>query len=232
MKLFAKLSALGAVLVVGSAFAAADTVTFGSYGTLNGQDGVAPVLGPNQNVAVTYQNNPAPIQATYNIGSDGASTWAPAGPHSSWISYNPQTGPTGNFIAPNGTYTYLTSFTIQNGGLYNGTLTVLADDTTSVWLDGSQIIAPGTIGSNAHCADGQPNCLVAATFVFSNYLLLGGGIHTLEFDVQQTGLVYEGLDFYGSITSESPVPEPGTLMLLGTGLIGSASTLMRRIRKA
>jgi len=61
---------------------------------------------------------------------------------------------------------------------------------------------------------------------------LGGGIHTLEFDVQQTGLVYEGLDFYGSITSQSPVPEPGTLMLLGTGLIGSASTLMRRIRKA
>jgi hypothetical protein len=72
---------------------------------------------------------------------------------------------------------------------------------------------------------------VSATYNFVNYSLTGG-VHTLTFNVQQTKLVYEGLDFYGSIATGSPIPEPGTLMLLGTGLIGSAGTLMRRMRKA
>jgi hypothetical protein len=223
MKLFSKLSAVGAFLVLGTAFAAADSVTFGSYGTQNGQDGIAPIVQPNQNSAVTYLGN-----ATFNIGSDGAGTWKPAGPNSSWVSYNGQTGPTGNVIAPNGTYTYTTTFTTE-GGAYNGMITVLADDTTNVLLDGTQLIPFGVIGSNAHCADGVPNCLVGGTYDFVNYAL-SAGTHTLVFNVQQTGLVYEGLDFYGSISSNSPVPEPGTLLLLGTGLIGSAGAIKRRIR--
>ena len=227
MKLFSKLTAVGAVLVLGTAFAAADTVTFGSYGTLLGQDGVvvAPVLGQNGPVMFGAAN-------TYNIGSDGAGVWTPAGPNSSWISYNGQTGPTGNFIAPNGTYTYTTTFT-AGGGLYSGSITALADDTTNVLLDGNLLIPAGAIGNDTHCADGIPNCLQSATYNFLNYSL-SAGVHTLTFNVQQTGLVYEGLDFYGSIaTPNTPaVPEPGTLMLLGTGLIGSAGTLMRRMRKA
>jgi hypothetical protein len=225
MKLFSKLTAVGAVLVLGTAFAAADTVTFGSYGTLAGQDGVAPVLGVNQNAPVMFG-----AANTYNIGSDGAATWAPAGPNSSWISYNPQSGPTGNFVAPNGTYTYTATFTAA-GGSYNGSITALADDTTNVLLDGNLLIPAGTIGNDNHCADGAPNCLVSATYNFLNYAL-SAGTHTLTFNVQQTKLVFEGLDFYGSIATSSPVPEPGTLMLLGTGLIGSAGTLMRRMRKA
>ena len=223
MKFFSKLSAVGAVLVLGTVFAAADTVTFGSYGASIGQDGaaVAPVAG--QNTAVLYGGN-----GTYNIGSGASSVWAPAGPNSSWISYNPQTGPTGNVIAPNGTYTYTTTFTTA-GGSYNGILSVLADDTTNVLLDGNEIIPAGVIGSDTHCADGQPNCLLSGSFTFSNFLL-SAGTHTLTFNVQQTGLVYEGLDFYGSISTSAPAPEPSTLMLLGTGLIGSAGALLRRMR--
>jgi hypothetical protein len=231
MKLFAKLSAIGAVLVLGTAFAVADDVTFGSYGTLNGQDGVAPVLGPNQNGPVTAFPPPGmPAGPSYNISSGPSDVWAPAGPHSSWVSYNPQTGPTGNFTAPNGTYVYTTTFTVPSAGLYSGFLTVLADDTTSVFLDGALVISPGTIGSNAHCADGVPNCLFSATTGFSYELL--SGTHIWEFYVQQTGLVYTGLDFYGGLTNVTPVPapEPGTLMLLGTGLIGSAGAFLRRMR--
>ena len=223
MKLFSKLSAVGAVLVLGTAFAAADTVTFGSYGTLLGQDGVAVVPVAGQNSAVLFGGN-----ATYNIGSDGISTWTPAGGNSSWVSYNPQTGPTGNFVAPNGTYTYTTTFTVA-GGNYAGTLSALADDTTSVLLDGNTVIPAGVIGSNAHCADGSPNCLTPGTFDFGG-MFLAAGTHTLTFNVIQSGLVFEGLDFYGSISTTSPVPEPGTLFLLGTGLVGSAGTLMRRMR--
>ena len=225
MKLFSKLSAVCAVLVLGTAFAAADTVTFGSYGTLLGQDGIGVVPVPGQNTAVLFGGS-----ATYNIGSDGASVWTPAGPNSSWVSYNPQTGPTGNFVAPNGTYTYTTTFTVD-GGLYSGVLNVLADDTTNVFLDGNLLLPAGVIGSDAHCADGTPNCVLAGAATFNN-TFLASGVHTLTFNVMQTGLVYQGLDFYGSISTGSPVPEPGTLMLLGTGLIGSAGTLMRRMRAA
>jgi hypothetical protein len=225
MKLFSKLSAVGAVLVLGTAFAAADTVTFGSYGTLNGQDGIAPVLGVNQNTAVLLGGN-----ATFNIGSDGASTWAPAGPNSSWVSFNAQSGPTGNTVVPNQIYTYTTTFNAA-GGAYNGTISALADDTTDVVLDGVTLIPSGVIGSDAHCADGTPNCLHSGTYNFVNFVL-APGVHNLTFNVNQSGLVFEGLDFYGSIATSSPIPEPGTLMLLGTGLIGSAGTLMRRMRKA
>jgi PEP-CTERM motif len=48
--------------------------------------------------------------------------------------------------------------------------------------------------------------------------------------VEQTGLSAEGLDFTAT-ASTSPVPEPSTLLMLGTGLVGSAGALFRRMRK-
>ena len=222
MKLFSKLTAVGAVLVLGTAFAAADTITLGSFGTLNGNGGVAPGGSPS-NTAVTFGGAP-----TYNIGSGSAWTAAPAG--SSWVSFDPNSGPTGGNVDPNGTYTYTTTFTAA-GGSYSGNLIVMADDTTNVVLNGLQLIPSGTLGGSPHCAVGTPNCVTAMSFALTNINVLSG-LNTVTFNVQQTALVYQGLDFSGSITQTSAVPEPGTLMLLGTGLIGSAGTLMRRMRRA
>lgn len=220
MKLFSKFSALAAVLVLSTAFAAAETISVGSYGASNGNGGSTPA-GPFDNTAVMFG-----AQQTYNI-SPGAEWSAPAG-NSSWVSYDPNSGPTGGNVDPNGTYSYTTTFNAE-GGVYSGSMFLMADDTANVLLNGVLIISAGSLGTNSHCADMVPNCTSVFNFDLPSLTLLAG-TNILTFNVQQTALVYQGLDFSGSFTNGSPVPEPGSLLLLGTGLVGSAGTLLRRMK--
>jgi hypothetical protein len=141
------------------------------------------------------------------------------------VSFDPQSGPTGNSVNPNGVYTYTSTFTTL-GGAYYGFLSILGDDTLDLYLNGVKLISAGALGTNSHCADGPANCITPATYYFNGYVL-AAGVNTLTFNVQQTALVYQGLNFYGTL---APTPEPSTLLLFGTGLIGSAGLLLRRMR--
>jgi hypothetical protein len=220
MKLSKQVSVIGAALILSAALVSAETIQLGSYQT------GGPSFG-NNNTAVAYLGSPS---TTYALSPGTA--WAPPGANSVWVSNNPGSGPGGNYVAPSGNYSYTTTFNTITGNTYTGSISVLADDTTSVIFNGHTLALQGDLGSDAHCADGTPNCVTPTMITLPTAYFLDG-LNTLQFDLRQT-VLSAGLDFYGSATAspgQSAVPETGTLFLLGTGLIGSAGLLLRRSRQ-
>jgi len=166
--------------------------------------------------------------ATQAISSNPA--WAAPLPGSSWISYantgNPSTP--GFIVVPNGTDVTFTQIFYLTGNITGASLDVMADDTASVWLNGTELASANFAGPYPTCSSLPIGCLTGTMGIFTFADLqpyLVDGKNTLSFDVYQEAGSSYGLDYAGTITT----PEPATLMMLVLGLFGIALNARRRL---
>jgi hypothetical protein len=197
---------LAILLVAGSFLLTAKADTFVASSAVNtSNDSISQGLtnaGPTQNIS------PNP-------------TWAPALPGSNWVSFADTGNPSdlGFYaVTPNGTsVTFAQTFTLY-GPAYGGSLTVMADDTTSVALDGTTLFSANLGGSYPNCSNVPIGCLTttAKTIDLTPYIGLfnANSTNTLSFQVYQEAGSSFGLDYAGTIST----PEPGMLAMLVLGL--------------
>lgn len=109
------------------------------------------------------------------------------------------------------------TFTLSAPG--TAPFTVYADDDAFVFVDGQLVNSIG--GIHPLAAGGDP----AVEPVFA------AGTHTIQIFYADQDQVQAQLAFDDGGVPINPTPEPGSLALLGTGILGIAGTLRRRIVK-
>ncbi len=204
-----------------------------SFGFNTVQAGIIPLLsGANLDTSVEGNN----ITGSDVIPSSpyGSPQWAAPTSGGHWVSFA-QTGPGGIPVASDPltggnsgqimdgygpTATFYLHFTLDNPSVLGSILTINADDTAAVFLDGTEILAiADTLGYTDYCTNTGIGCTSGSGINLTNQLVgLNAGDHTLTFQVYQLWGNAFGLLYEGQIVTEA-APEPGTLAFGGIAIV-------------
>ena len=192
----------------------ANSITIYSTGAGLGSGGVS---DPNYQLLASSPTGAGPA---YTLPAYAGWVSPPAG--TQWINPSPSGGST---LA--GNYDYQTTFDLT--GLDPGSLVLsgswAADNAGSILLNGVAAIGTGTTIPDPY---GFKNLTAFSITGSDNLANLHPGLNTLDFVVQNDGDVTGLLvDISGTA---SPAPEPSSLLLMGSGLIGLGGALRRKLK--
>lgn len=127
-----------------------------------------------------------------------------------------------------GSFTYFTAgtpFTVNS----NGSFTITENGETASFVVTS--VTSDTVSSGPMPVETTLDATGTGTFTMSGFVN-GIGLATFVDTSQSLDGVNELTTFSASTDVVAPTPEPGSLLLLGTGFLGSAGLLLRRRRNA